>query len=205
MSIPRLPTPFGTNWTQWGESLIRVLQPWMQTVNDRFARLRFTDLADAPSSYTGAAGQVVTVNGTEDGLVFAAGGGGSLDVQEEGVSVLSPVTVLNFTGAGVTASSGGGSTAIINVPGGGSGLSGTATVTVPDNSFQHDVTVAAVGVTALSRMFLSLGVMLDTDENSPDMLDIAFIGATPGAGTLRIILGFTTQTSGPIPINWSAL
>jgi hypothetical protein len=36
----------------------------------------FLDLLDTPSSYTGQAGNVVTVNGTEDGLEFTAGGGG---------------------------------------------------------------------------------------------------------------------------------
>lgn len=36
----------------------------------------FTDLLDAPSSYTGSAGLVVAVKATEDGLEFVAGGGG---------------------------------------------------------------------------------------------------------------------------------
>ncbi|MBK8139545.1 MAG: hypothetical protein IPK52_27660 [Chloroflexi bacterium] len=37
----------------------------------------FTDLTDAPSSYTGEAGKVVAVNGTETGLEFVTVGGGT--------------------------------------------------------------------------------------------------------------------------------
>lgn len=36
---------------------------------------QFIGLTDVPSSYSGAAGQVATVNGTENGLEFAAAGG----------------------------------------------------------------------------------------------------------------------------------
>ncbi|KAF1692646.1 hypothetical protein [Pseudoxanthomonas koreensis] len=39
----------------------------------------FTDLADVPSSYTGEAGKLVAVNGTEDGLEFVSGSGGAVD------------------------------------------------------------------------------------------------------------------------------
>lgn len=39
--------------------------------------LAFTDLNDAPASYTGQAGKRVVVNGTEDGLEFAAAVGGA--------------------------------------------------------------------------------------------------------------------------------
>lgn len=37
----------------------------------------FTDLTDVPSAYTGQGGKVVSVKGTEDGLEFTTGGGGS--------------------------------------------------------------------------------------------------------------------------------
>jgi len=53
-----------------------------------------------------------TLNATGGG----GGGGGSLDVQEEGVSVVGSANTLNFIGAGVTATSGGGSTANITIP-----------------------------------------------------------------------------------------
>lgn len=39
----------------------------------------FTDLTDVPASYTGEAGKLVAVNGTEDALEFVAGSGGAVD------------------------------------------------------------------------------------------------------------------------------
>lgn len=41
----------------------------------------FLELTDTPSDYTGQAGYVVKVNGTEDGLIFALGGGGTGNVE----------------------------------------------------------------------------------------------------------------------------
>ena len=44
----------------------------------------FTDLTDAPGSYSGEAGQIVAVNGTEDGLEFITPvSGGALEVLDE--------------------------------------------------------------------------------------------------------------------------
>lgn len=86
--------------------------------------------------------------------------------------------------------------------GGGSG--GTATVTVPASRFEHEQVITAAGVTPSSRVTLSLGTMNDADENAADMLDIAGMGARPGTGTITVLLAFSTPTSGPIPINWSA-
>jgi hypothetical protein len=45
--------------------------------------------------------------------------GGSVAVQDEGVSVTTALAALNFTGAGVTVT--GGATAVVNIPGGGGG------------------------------------------------------------------------------------
>lgn len=51
-----------------------------------------------------------------------AGGGSSVIVEDEGVTVTGgPFTSLNFTGDGVTATDGGSGTATIDIPGGGSG------------------------------------------------------------------------------------
>jgi hypothetical protein len=71
-------------------------------------------------------GLTVNVNGVEywyrdgiaDGdLVSKGGGGGSIEVQDEGSSVENAATILNFTGSGVVATGSGG-TATINIPGG---------------------------------------------------------------------------------------
>lgn len=54
-------------------------------------------------------------------MVPDSGGGGSLDVEDEGVSEATGVTTLNFTGAGVTATDAGGGVVDVDIPGGGGG------------------------------------------------------------------------------------
>ena len=89
-------------------------------------------------------------------------------------------------------------------PGGGGGLSGVATITVPANAIEHRQSVAATGVTGASRIFLALAPHLDTDENDPEMLDVLALSGTPSAGAIAVIAAFAAPTSGPIKINWSA-
>ena len=60
---------------------------------------------------TGATGSFVN---------FAGGGGSALTVQDEGSTLTSAATSLNFTGAGVTATNTGGAVTI-DIPGGGGG------------------------------------------------------------------------------------
>ena len=62
----------------------------------------------------------------------------------------------------------------------------------------------ATGVTASSRVALSLGLMNDAAENSADMLDIASMGGVPGTDAITVQIAFTTPAAGAIPINWSA-
>lgn len=52
-----------------------------------------------------------------------AGNCGSIDVQESGVDVVNPATILNFTGAGVTVTNAGNGEATITIAGGGGGPS----------------------------------------------------------------------------------
>jgi len=54
------------------------------------------------------------------GTAGTGGGGGAITVQDEGVTLTTEATSLNFTGSGVTATNSGGSV-IVNVPGGSSG------------------------------------------------------------------------------------
>lgn len=51
------------------------------------------------------------------------GGGGSITVEDEGVPVVAPATILDFEGAGVSVADAGGGRATITIPGGG-GASG---------------------------------------------------------------------------------
>lgn len=62
----------------------------------------------------------ITTNATTDEITINATGGWSLTTQDEGVTLSTSVTTLNFTGAGVTAS-GAGATATINIPWGWGG------------------------------------------------------------------------------------
>ena len=69
----------------------------------------FTDLSDVPAAYTGEAGKVVAVNGTEDGLEFVAPSSGGSSLTYNAVSVTtSDVSAVedsyyNLTVGGMTA------------------------------------------------------------------------------------------------------
>ena len=68
--------------------------------------------------WTTTAGVFARVNGATVGPL-GSGGGGSLTVQDEGSTLSTAVTTINFTGAGVTAT--GTTTVTVDIPGGGGG------------------------------------------------------------------------------------
>lgn len=78
----------------------------------------FIELTDTPGSYSGQAGKYVRVNSSENALEFttASGGGGSLTIKDEGNTVSSEATVLDFVGPNVTATASG-SGVIVTVSG----------------------------------------------------------------------------------------
>lgn len=84
-------------------------------------------------------------------------------------------------------------------------LAGTVTVSVDNGAMEALQTFAAVGLTGASRVFVTLGTMLDAVENSAEMLDILSIGAAPGTDTLTVQMAFITPQSGAIPVNWSVI
>lgn len=78
-------------------------------------------------------------------------GGGSVTTKDEGSTIVATTTTLNFVGAGVTASDGGG---------------GTATVTIPGGSGAIDHTVVG-GTTIISKSIdesVASGTLQDDDE-----------------------------------------
>lgn len=97
-----------------------------------------------------------------------------------------------------------GNTLTIDAAGGGAGLSGQATVTVPNNRIEWTETVTATGVTGASRIFLTVSPHDDADENDAELLDIAAMSAAPGTNQITVELAFTTPTAGPIKLNWMA-
>ena len=54
-------------------------------------------------------------------------------------------------------------------------------------------------------MSVALATALDSDENSPEMLDLVTLWGDPGTNQITIGATFDTPTSGSISINWSAL
>lgn len=74
------------------------------------------DSSQLEINFTGA-GVTVTKPGPGQFTVNIPGGGGaSIDVQDNGASVVNPASILNFTGGGVTVSDNGGGEAEINIP-----------------------------------------------------------------------------------------
>lgn len=150
--------------------------------------------------------------GTIKGRVTAATG------NVEDLSGTQATTLLDtFTSAlkGLAPASGGGTTNFLRADGtwaapaggGGGGLGGVATITLPiqRGQFEHEETVAAVGVTASNRVILGLAPCADDEENCPEMLDIQTFSAVPGTDTITITAAFSQLCSGPVKFNWSAL
>lgn len=151
---------------------------------------------------TTASGGGVGVTDGDKGEVVVASAGLAWTLKPEAID--DRVAGLLVAGANVILTYNDGAGTLTVAAAGGGGTGGAATVTVPASRYEHEETVAAVGVTGSSRIMLSLGAMDDQSENAADMLDIASMGATPGTGTLTIRLAFSTLTAGAIPINWSA-
>lgn len=157
--------------------------------------------------------KLATVNtGTIKGRVTAATG------NVEDLTGTQATTLLDtFTSAlkGLAPASGGGTTNFLRADGtwaapaggGGGGLGGVATITLPiqRGQFEHEETVAAVGVTASNRIILGLAPCADDEENCPETLDIQTFTAVPGTDTITITAAFSQPCSGPVKFNWSAL
>lgn len=84
-------------------------------------------------------------------------------------------------------------------------VSGSATLTLTSACFEHEETVTATGVTGSSLVDVWLAPAADSDENSPDMVDLVSLAATPGTGQITVLAAFSESTSGPIKIQWSAV
>ncbi len=84
-------------------------------------------------------------------------------------------------------------------------IAGEAVVTVPHQSREWSENVSASGVVPTSVITLAVAPHADADENTAEMLDLAAMSGTPGEGQITIRMAFSSPTSGPIRINWSAL
>lgn len=82
---------------------------------------------------------------------------------------------------------------------------GTLIVTVGQMKPEHVETVVVAGVVATNRIFLALGVHLDSDENDPELLDILALSGAAGTATITVTMAFAAPTTGPIKLNWMAI
>ena len=104
------------------------------------ALITLTNSAGGSDSVTLAAGSNITISETGDTITIAStASGGALTIQDEGTSLTTDATTLNFVGSGVTAS-GTGSTKTITISGGGSGdLSAIAEDVLPGFDEVYDI------------------------------------------------------------------
>lgn len=89
--------------------------------------------------------------------------------------------------------------------GGGSVVSGTVTVTVPQNSYFHSENVALLGCAASMRLFCSIAPHDDSDENSEEMLSVEALAAIAGTDAATVRIAFSEPTTGPVKINLMAV
>jgi hypothetical protein len=115
------------------------------------------------------------------------------------------VAALLAAGANITLTYNDVSNTLTIAASGGSGLSGLATVSVPNNRLEWSETVAATGVTASQRIMVSIGSHLDADENDAEMLDVAAMSAAAGTDQITFEMAFAVPVAGPIKINWMAV
>lgn len=87
---------------------------------------------------------------------------------------------------------------------GGGGVSGAGVITLPTARYEHEETIAAVGVTLENRINVWLAPGLDTDENTSDMTDLQSISAVPGNAQITVLAAFSQLMRGPLKIQWSA-
>lgn len=88
--------------------------------------------------------------------------------------------------------------------GGSSPMTGTVTASLPGGAgvFDHEQVMAVAGVTAASRVFLSLAPSLDDDENDPAMTSVNAMSATPGTDQFTILLSFSEPHAGPLKLSY---
>ena len=135
-------------------------------------------VVDAIPAAFGSAGQVLKVNGTADGLVWAAddSGGGGSGVSDEGAQVLAAPTDINFAGAGVSVADDGDGTVTVTVPG-----SASATPSVSEKAASYTFALADAGD------FVDYNAAGAGTFTIPDDATVAFpVGTIIGGGQIGV-------------------
>lgn len=91
------------------------------------------------------------------------------------------------------------------LPGSGGSLvwsSATVTVPGPKGQFEHVETVIDAAVVPSSVIMMKLAPVTHDDENSPEMVVVEEMVATPGTGQFEVLLTFNELHSGPIKVQY---
>ncbi len=94
-------------------------------------------------------------------------------------------------------------------PGEGGGttiLKGQVTLTLGNGkgTLAHTQTFSATGVTSSMHVDVRLAGVGSTEENEPELLDLVSLWAVPSTDSIEVGVTFSTLTSGPVLVNWSA-
>ena len=156
-------------------------------------------------------GQILKFNGTSWALASDDDLGG-VTIQEEGNSLSTSATTLNFVGANVTAT-GTGSTKTITVSGTGGALQSRTTANATTSSIANDapadITIVAAKTYVLHKIQTDKAawVVLYTDGNSrtADSARTITTDPTPGSGVIAEVITTAAQTQSITPgtIGWN--
>jgi len=140
---------------------------------------------------TGNSGKYLTTDGTNASWATVSGGSGTIIVDDEGTTLASNITELNFVGAGVTATNPSTGVAVVTIPG-SSGISG---VRIDEEGSQVVATATRINFIGAALTSASGGTDYATVTADPDILmaDTADI-LTAGFATTDYSAG--TKTSG---------
>lgn len=170
--------PFASyNWTDW-----------YKKVRDAINNASVVSWSAVTGTPTTLAGYGIT--DAQKGLQF----------QDEGsnLGASGSATTVNFVGTGVTASRTG-DTIKVDVSAGG-GLTTSATITVPNNSYEHSEIVTFTGCTPTTKIITQIEKHADTDENDYEGLDVIGVAAVAGTNQATVYISFRERASGPIKL-----
>lgn len=151
-------------------------------------------LSSMLSSTGGTANQVLAVNAGATGIEFQtiSSGGSSLTVQEEGSSLSTAATTMNFVGSGVTAT-GSGATKTITIAGGGGGGAGQTITTITANTTLSNSDKGKLIQTETSGITITIPALSSLDADW--FVDIETLN-TNTFNHGKVTLDITTNNSG---------
>ncbi len=164
---------------------------------------RFTQLLDVPSSYSGHAGQVAAVNGSENGLTFSSissGGMSNETYTADSGSALSTGAIAIHGGTGISTSGSGSTVTLTNT--GVTSLSATSPLTASGSTGAvtlgiGNASTSVLGVAMFDPLdfFVTSGLVSYVDATVRSVSSDSG-SATPSAHTFTVVGGEGIDTSG---------